>query len=214
MTQVLDAAEFFNRVNPRAWNEDYPNFKDIIDLALPKLSNKGPWLAGGAIRRMVTGQDLRQGDFDIFCADADQYDQVIDFYMKDRRLPHSAWTRKDHVDEFTTRIYDPGDEVKVQVIKLHFYPDAISLINDFDFTCCMAAYDGVTVALGDYFLFDNSRRRLAVNKIKYPVAALRRLLKYQKQGYYACSGCLQEIANAIHQMDPIDFRENKVLYVD
>jgi len=37
------------------------------------------------------------------------------------------------------------------------------------------------------------RRKLAVHKISYPVATMRRLLKYTKQGFTACAGCLQSI---------------------
>ncbi|MFP3367631.1 hypothetical protein R0J93_28775, partial [Pseudoalteromonas sp. SIMBA_148] len=40
---------------------------------------------------------------------------------------------------------------------------------------------------------DLGRRKLAIHKITYPVATMRRMLKYTTQGFTACAGCMQQI---------------------
>ena len=204
---------FADRINPRLFNE-YNSIRDIIGL-LPMCTKDGPWIAGGLLRRFVIGKDdpkiFQQGDVDFFFKDNQQFLEFKSEML--RKCNASLMREEEHVAEFQGRLFD-GIPIKVQAVKLAFYNSPAELINDFDYTPCMAAYDGTDIHYGQWFLWDNARMRLAVNKIKYPVASLRRLVKYTGQGYYACQGCIQEIAEKIHTMDPIDFRNRQVTYVD
>jgi len=51
----------------------------------------------------------------------------------------------------------------------------------------------MTLTLGEFTLWDLGRKRLAINRITYPVSTMRRMLKYSKQGFFACGGCMATI---------------------
>jgi len=52
------------------------DLKSVID-TLPKLDyDKGPWLAGGAVRRCCTGEKVLASDFDVFFASQEQLDAI------------------------------------------------------------------------------------------------------------------------------------------
>lgn len=215
MTTTVTYRQFWDRINPKA-----NIILDSILLKLPAARPNGPWVAGGLFRRVLNGQSLDGGDVDFFFKNEAQYQdfhkEMIDIYNA-KIIRDETHVTEYHIDAFWD-ITPVGTKnhgtIVVQAIKMAYYDNPITLIEDFDYTCCMFAYDGVKLYYGDWSLWDNARKRLVVNKIKYPVASLRRLIKYTNQGYYACQGTLQELANTIHTMDPIDFKKSKITYVD
>jgi hypothetical protein len=160
--------------------------------ALPPLSPKGPWLAGGAIRRTLLGQEP-ESDLDIFFPDAIMLDGF-------RRQVEAAGLTKVRETEHHIHLRGSLGESKiprdVQLIRIGFYPTAEVVIDSFDFTICQFAFDGETLTTGEFALWDLGRKRLAVHKITYPVSSARRLLKYAAQGFTACSGCLNALVMA------------------
>ena len=144
---------------------------------------EGVWLAGGALRRTLLGHDL-ESDFDFFFTDEETMKRVKDDLAETLVLKDA----REHCDTFTATI--AGKTRTIQFIKISWYGDAESVIDSFDFTLCQFATNGHKLWCGDYAMFDTGRKRLAVHKITYPVASLRRLLKYTRQGFYACNGCL------------------------
>jgi hypothetical protein len=62
-------------------------------------------------------------------------------------------------------------------------------------------------------LWDLGRKRLAIHKVTYPVATMRRMIKYTRQGFNACAGCmatlLRETATSPEAMASLD-----IAYVD
>jgi hypothetical protein len=155
---------------------------------LPSLSPEGPWLAGGALRRTLQGAEP-ESDFDFFFRDADQ---LTDFVagLKARGLIKIRETQ--HHVHYRGRL-EGAVERDVQCIRFAFYESAEAVIDSFDYTICQLAFDGTTITLGDFTLWDLGRRRLAIHKITYPVATMRRMLKYASQGFTACKGCLAAI---------------------
>lgn len=83
--------------------------------------------------------------------------------------------------------------IDVQAIRFRFYESAEQVIDSFDYTVTMFVLDDNDLVTTPYALWDLGRRKLAVHRITYPVATMRRLLKYTKQGFTACAGCLQSI---------------------
>lgn len=206
MTQIFEYSSFLNRIHPVAC-EIFQYY--LISIPI-EFKVGGPWLCGGSIRRVISDRNFKDADFDVFFKDDLQFKSI---YEKLQQNNFKITNEQEHAVTFEQE-HDVTFSVKIQLIKMHYYPDISSCINDFDYTVAMCGFDGSSIYLGDYTLYDIARKRLAVNKVKYPVAMLRRLIKYTKQGYYACNGCLQEIANAIHTMDPIDFKQHKTMYVD
>lgn len=155
--------------------------------ALPALSKEGPWLAGGALRRTLQGRDL-DSDFDFFFkneAQLAEFTSALEFQsmQKVRETQHHLHFRG---------IID-GAARDIQCIRFAFYASADEVIDSFDYTICMLAFDGETLSVGDFTLWDLGRLRLAIHKVTFPVATMRRMLKYANQGFTACKGCMATI---------------------
>ncbi|WP_293012247.1 hypothetical protein [Oceanicaulis sp.] len=169
---------------------------------LPKLSEKGPWLAGGALRRTLLGV-APDSDFDFFFADKDQLDEFVSALPKKLKKVRET----DHHVHYCGPL-DGGQKRDVQAIRFRFYDDAASVLDSFDFTICQFAFDGSTLTTTPEALFDLGRKRLAVHKVTYPVATMRRLIKYSNQGFTACAGAMAtllrqtvESPEALEQLD-------------
>lgn len=154
---------------------------------LPSLSGDGPWIAGGALRRTLLGKEP-ESDFDFFFRDADQLSTFAKA-LEDRGFSKVRETQH----HLHYRGHIGGTDRDVQCIRFAFYATAQAVIDSFDYTICQIAFDGKTITLGDFTLWDLGRKRLAIHKITYPVATMRRMLKYTAQGFTACAGCLATI---------------------
>lgn len=169
---------------------------------------KDAWLAGGAIRRTLIGQPL-DSDFDFFFRDADH---LADW---EKQLPPTLRLVREteHHKHYHGTIGDSSLPIDVQAIRFRYYRSAAEVIDSFDFTITQFALDGNTLVTTPLALWDLGRKRLAVHKITYPVASMRRLLKYTRQGFTACSGCmatlLRETATSPEAMAQLDIK-----YVD
>jgi hypothetical protein len=146
---------------------------------------KSPWLAGGALRRIINGEKL-DSDFDVFFKNGITLNDVLN------KLPNEFKVKK----ETDTALWIEGEGYTINFIKL-FNDSAEKVIDNFDYTICQVISDLKTICFGDFTLWDIGRRRLVVHKITYPVASLRRMIKYTKQGYYACPGSMQEFLTAV-----------------
>lgn len=156
---------------------------------LPPLATDGPWIAGGALRRTLQGKEP-ESDFDFFFRDEDQ---LKAFVLKLEEHGMEKIRETAHHVHYRGRLGDECAIRDVQCIRFAFYSSASAVIDSFDYTICMLAFDGRTLTLGDFTLWDLGRRRLAINRITYPVATMRRMLKYASQGFTACKGCLAAI---------------------
>lgn len=156
---------------------------------LPSLSPEGPWLAGGALRRTLLGKEP-ESDFDFFFRDADQL-KSFGKRLEARGLKRVRET--DHHIEYRGPVGDSKLSRDIQLIRFTYYQTAEEVIESFDYTICQFAFDGETVTCGEFSLWDLGRKRLAVHRITYPVASMRRLLKYATQGFTACPGALATI---------------------
>lgn len=177
--------------------------------ALPALSKNGPWVAGGALRRTAQNKEP-DSDFDFFFRDAEQL-AAFAASLEAKGLRKVKET--EHHVQYRGRVGDSALDRDIQCIRFAFYADAKAVIDSFDYTICMLAYDGETLTVGDYTLWDLGRQRLAINKITYPVSTMRRLLKYTSQGFTACAGCLATILTETAR-SPELLQKLDVQYVD
>lgn len=163
---------------------------------LPGPTENGPWLAGGALRRTILGQDLEKSDFDFFFHDAEQMEKfckelqgcAAEVLLLSQNEKNRTYLLKDN---------DGKPNLKVQAVFVNYYESAKDLLDTFDFTLCQLVYDGEDLICGDYSLWDIGRRRLVPHKITFGVSSLRRIIKYTKQGFTICGGGLAEILNQI-----------------
>ena len=180
----------------------------ILLKALPALSSSGPWIAGGALRRTLIGGEP-ESDLDFFFRDADQ---LSSFTAALEAMGLKKFRETQHHVHYKGAI-GGGEERDVQCIRFAFYENASAVIDSFDYTICMLAFDGETLTLGDHTLWDLGRRRLAVHKITYPVSTMRRMLKYATQGFTACKGCLATILK-VTASTPALLTQLDIEYVD
>lgn len=174
---------------------------------LPPLSPNGPWLAGGSLRRTLLQQEP-DSDFDFFFRDAEQLSSFT--AALDQRGLEKLRETEHHV-HYRGRVGDGGVPIDVQCIRFAFYADAKAVIDSFDFTICQFAFDGQELTAGTYALWDLGRKRLAVNRVTFPVSSMRRVLKYARQGFTACDGCLATLLRATAENPALNM---EVAYVD
>lgn len=201
--QTYDLRDFLARSTDQSFEDT--TLAQVL-AALPSLTAGGPWLAGGALRRSLLRQEP-DSDFDFFFRDADQLEE----FRKDLEFSGLVKVRETvHHIHYRGRLAG-ALERDVQLIRFAFYADAQAVIDSFDFTICQIAFDGHKMFVGEHTLWDLARKRLAVNKITFPVSSTRRMLKYAAQGFTACNGCLTALLRA--SIDNPELRMD-VAYVD
>lgn len=168
----------------------------------------GAWCAGGAIRRTLIKQPL-DSDFDFFFRSADQLAEW------EQALPSTlALVREtEHHKSWKGTLGDSAIPVEIQAIRFRYYESASEVIDSFDYTITQFALDGDNLITTPEALWDLGRRKLAIHKVTYPVATMRRMLKYSTQGFTVCGGCmatlLRETASSPEIMGQINLQ-----YVD
>jgi hypothetical protein len=170
------------------------------------VSTQGPWLVGGSVRRLVTKMP-QDSDFDVGLASKNQFDEVSERLMA---AGFSAFSETRFHRELRGKLAER--DIRIQLLKLKFAGSPQLLLEDFDFTICMCAFDGTQLHFGEFTLWDLGRKRLAINKVTYAASTIRRLLKYGRQGFSVCDGCIQTILTAVAQ-DP-SLIHSDIEYID
>lgn len=163
--------------------------KEIGDLV--KVTKDGPWICGGAVRRLIKGEWESKSDYDICVASSTQESSVQSKLVEDGHKV--KWSNKNCIT--LTK-----EKRTVQIIKT-YYKDIDNCLDSFDFTICMFGYDGKDLIYDPLALYDLGRKALVPHKVQFPVSSLRRLLKYHDQGYKICSGGL---SNFLEQTRPLN----------
>jgi hypothetical protein len=166
------------------------------------------WCAGGAIRRTLIKQPL-DSDFDFFFRDADH------LATWEAGLPStlSLVRETEHHKHWRGTVGDSALPVDIQAIRFRFYPTAEAVIDSFDYTITQFALDGDTLVTTPEALWDLGRKKLAIHKVTYPVATMRRMLKYTRQGFTACNGCISTLLRETAQ-SPEALAALDIAYVD
>jgi len=193
--------------------------EDILLLSLiAKLSDAGvilkmeggPWLAGGAVRRTLAAEDMKGTDLDLFFEDEIQADKVEEVVSKMGEVKLLG-KKEGRVSDYLWQI-DKDTQIKIQIVRMMYYSKPEDVLDFFDFTICQALTDGKTLMVGQNTLWDLARRRLAIHKVTYGVSTVRRMLKYNNQGFNTCPGMIADLLEQIAQNPEAIHREVK--YVD
>jgi hypothetical protein len=155
------------------------------------------WIAGGAIRDHFASQTI-ESDIDVFFKSHDDYQNTINQLVNDRRF------EKQYIHKELACFVWRG--MDVQLIGTHFFPGPKETMESFDFTVCCCALDLNEIYMHEHFMEDLAARRLAINKLSFPLSTMERLQKYSKKGFTACNGTLLEVAKAIKG---VDFEDTK-----
>lgn len=162
---------------------------------LPRCSpTQGPWIAGGAIRRLLLGTDLFSADIDYFSKDVQQHHLICSrLETMDAVMTHDT---KDHK---TYRVPADHDAARwlVQVVRSRFCQSLEKHLDEFDFRLCQTGWDGEAflVSLGAYK--DLLSKELNVTGVFHnPLGSLMRVVKYYRQGFVPTQACITALLDA------------------
>ena len=143
---------------------------------LHRCKPNGPWVAGGAARRLYFEECLpATSDVDVFFKDQEQF-EAFEYWIADDQggeLYHAAKGN----DTYTF------NGLLVQLIKSYF-SSVDHVLSSFDFRMCMFGCDGEQITHGHLAVEDVREKVLVVNKIKWPLYTLARISKYRDQGFH------------------------------
>lgn len=173
---------------------DTPLVRKIQEISSILNPLTGPWVAGGAARRVYLGEDLGQGDIDIF-VNFEHYNETREklFERPNGLIPSSVRARTEGHDVYHCRFKSDG-AASVQLICVKKTVRTLTdLFATFDFTTCCFATDGyVTHRMVGAEKAATERSLCLVagaQKRKTP----RRILKYARYGYTPEPGLLREV---------------------
>lgn len=162
-------------------------------------------IAGGAVRRMYEGFDLKDGDVDIFIPHV-AVEAIWDIMVRENHWEKiEVIDRKNYPKRYQLiKLTKNGQRVDIIGRDDHM---AETLIDDFDFSICQMAISWedrhpspkLTLTVGDRTLHDLEHRKLVPVKIKpeQGVGSLvMRIEKYVRMGFYLEEGGRQAIDDA------------------
>lgn len=160
-----------------------------LTLIAPTLK-EGPWIAGGAALRWYQGLAVGENDIDVFCADPEQAQRVID-EIKSYGRYSTKWESENAV---TLSYYTAGatKEWTIQIIKRRYFISLKDVIDNFDITVCQIGTGGNEWLLGRYTARDIRERNLRMMVPLQPDAA-KRMVKYWTYGYRPVEGLLDSV---------------------
>lgn len=145
----------------------------------------GAWIAGGAVRRTLIKQPL-DSDFDFFFRDEAAMQAWESLLPPTLKLIRET----EHHKHWRGPVGDSALPVDIQAIRFRWYESAEAVIDSFDYTITQFCIDSGALVTTPEAIWDLGRKRLAIHRVTYPVATMRRMLKYTKQGFTACAGCM------------------------
>lgn len=184
--------QVFSNTHPR-FNDLLPPTSALWKLleSVPNFSGRG-WLVGGALRRAISNRPI-DSDLDfVFKSEADKNSFHAD--LEGEGFIQSAATG---IKSNTNWTHPKLEKIPLQSIHHRYYDDVTAIFDSFDFTICQFAYADNTLYCGEMALYDLAMKRLVVNKISYPTASLRRIIKYSKQDFYLCAGAASNFLKQI-----------------
>lgn len=195
--------EFAGRVDAKI-----NDFREVLETLVRPSWENGPWVAGGSVRRLISGSDPLGSDIDVFFAYEQQKDDFLARVTKDFKVLSSFSNELNttltlempiatSVDAFGDSKLEKTIVVKLQAIHVDYYEGPAAIIDSFDYTICQLVTDGKQMLVGPYTLFDIGRKRLALHRLTYAVATMRRMVKYTQQGFYACPGMMTNLLNQV-----------------
>lgn len=140
---------------------------------------KGPWIAGGAVRRFFFNTDPFQKDLDYFCASREQFDILCA-----RVECQEATLLKVTKDHATYLVTLPTGSVTIQIVKTRFRPSLEAHLMEFDFTLCQTGWNGRQFVFSVRAYHHLGDRLICLAGPIHSVSgSWLRLLKYAQQGF-------------------------------
>jgi hypothetical protein len=170
--------EFHNFVN-----QDSELFRILKHL--PKLEEKGPWLAGGSVWKAIENIPL-DCDIDFFFKDISQYEEYARKFKSIPYVYHIVTEKQNKYNiTFGFHICERGynKTIPVQLISFRLCNSIEELLSGFDFTVCQFGFDGQRLYTGDTAFDDLKNRAIRFNDVRDTTATAFHLKKYLAKGF-------------------------------
>ena len=178
---------------------------DLLDSTVLGILGDGVVLAGGALRTLVDPVDTPK-DYDLFFTKSGKMQTTEKYFIKN----HYKVIFRCPKGELVSLIGSDG--TKVQLVNKKVYLDMKDLIDSFDITACCAAYDGSNFEVNQRFVFDNLNKILNLNKVEYPLAPMKRIVKYTEKGFKLQNDAVRFFVTSVNEMKLTE--DNMTFYVD
>lgn len=182
---------------------------ELVQKVFQQLSVSGSWLGGGAIRRTLIKQPL-DSDYDFFFTGVDTKNTFVE---RAKSKGFGVVRETKHHTELRGTLEGSDLPIVVQAIHFKYYNNVGEVLDSFDYTITQFVFDGDSLWTTPESLWDLGRNRLALHKVTYPVATMRRMLKYTNQGFTACGGCMADLYKKTID-SPTALGELDIHYVD
>jgi hypothetical protein len=163
------------------------NFNALI-AALPPLTTRGPWLAGGSVRKYMNGMENR-ADYDIFFKNQEQCDTYCEALLNEG------------AEELGKNIFNRSFKLHgtwlIQCIHHEFRNTLIQTMNRFDITICQFGYDGTSLVWSDEASEDVKNMEFHFLGTSDPVYNLNRAFKYAREGFKPADGEVKKILSRV-----------------
>ena len=162
---------------------------------------KGPWVAGGSVAKMILNKSLNDSDIDLFFNNSSDTQETY-------RMIHKHYNNS-YVSKNCIGVIVPmGDKnINVQFISGFSYSSLYGLLGNFDFTVSQFVTDGSNIAFNMKSLYDLQNKILSINNIRQNSDALNRFYKYIFKGYTPTPDTLKQFYDIIKN-NPQKFVEN------
>ena len=194
---------------------DMNSLLNKIRMMSPHLDlEKGPWLAGGSLRRLVEGGTKIGFDIDVFS----NIELTVDHI---RELTHDGNRGGRQHGETRLTLPSPSAILPIQVtVKPHgrTFSSVEELLCDFDFTVCMFATDGKTIVFHKDSLDDLRNKRLrSLGNIKTPyppIKSFRRIIKYIRYGFFPDQSVFSTITGEFPSFQEMSFYSSETIPIN
>lgn len=178
----MQSAKLLSIINSQTClEENYNLFSSVLNIYNPH--SEYTYLAGGALRRLITGEKL-DSDWDFFFKTKNAAD-VFTFHLFSQPKLYTIISNERRPMNTTIQfvLNSTNQEFKFQLIDFRYYENVSEVLDSFDFTLCMFGIEKDNLFYADTAMTDIRDKKLVPNKITYPISSTRRILKYAKDGY-------------------------------
>lgn len=167
----------------------------------------GTWLAGGALRAALRGDDDEIVDYDMF------FRSILDAATVEVELETlgAETVFKCPEGKLTTMKYKG---MKIQLITEFFYATMSDCIDSFDINASRFITDGDIVLTRYSAVRDVLKKQITLNVVNFPVASMLRIAKYSKKGYKLKSSSALSFVEEIWQRGKDNLEINARVYID
>jgi hypothetical protein len=159
----------------------------------------GPWVAGGAVKRMVNNEPFK-ADVDVFFSSEIQrkeYLEKIESMLISKKLKkfkdyiHTKHTAMFFIEDKSIQCFN--ECLEVQLISRRYYSTIQDIFADFDFSICCFATDGDNILTTEQSLEDLVNKQFSLSSTNSACNTLFRLRKYMKGNFLPIPGTITKI---------------------